>query len=76
MLYAPILAEKDKIAIDAQNRNFRFAGVLDENVKSVFLKSGSIVFSEILDLSSREIPEKNICKRQNACKFFLSRLRL
>ena len=58
MIYAPILTEKDKIAIDAQNRNFRFAGVLDENVKSVFLKSGSIVFSEILDLSSPNTREK------------------
>ena len=60
MIYPPILAEKDKIAIDAQNRN---RGVLAVNLKSVFLRRGSFVFFEILDLSTPNIqdPSRAMC---------------
>ena len=67
MIYAPILAEKDKIAIDAQSR---YRGVLAANLKSVFLISPSIVFFEILDLSSPNIRQKYLLKTK--CLNFFS----
>ena len=67
MIYAPILAEKDKIAIDAQNRN---RGVLAANLKSVFLRRSWLIFFEILDLSSPNLREKYLLKTK--CLNFFS----
>ena len=58
MICAPILAEKDKITIDARNLNRASIGVLTANLKSVFLKRSSRDFSKILDLSTPNIRQK------------------